>query len=222
VKIRDTIKKFKASAPTELPSDRAIRRAVQEFDEKEESEKLRQRYFSWPSSMDIGAVPWEGTRACLDLLAEFTARGKQPPTNLMTERFWRVTQATSPDLDIAIRLQIAMRLIVFSKLNLPDETGRIERYIAERRWQADNFEDRRLPSVGVQLTKAQIARFDFLMEWENFSLVDVAARRSVSRLRKGTGERIPPAEPERIDPAALAAERNQIAQVRKRKRRQES
>jgi len=223
VKIRDVIKRFQSSAPTELPSDRAIRRVIQEFDEKKDSEKLSQRYFSWPSSMDIGAVPWEGSRACLDLLAEFTKRGKQPPTNLLAERFWRVTQATSLDLEIATRVRLAMRLIVFSKLNMRLELEDVERYIAERRWQSDSLLLRRLPPLEVRLTKAQLARFDILMEWENFALVDVAAQRSMTRLRKGTGKRIPAAAPERVDPAALAARRKQLlAKVRKRPKRKES
>src|SRR5437870_9072922 len=53
------------------PSERTVSRLIEEFESSQES-KLPYKYFCWPGSMESGALPWEASRACLDLLRYFT------------------------------------------------------------------------------------------------------------------------------------------------------
>jgi len=93
------------------PVGRTIQRYLREHRARPLEEKLSFRYFSWPESMESGALPWEASKTALELLRFrreellFTSR----PTNEEMRWFWRVTQA-GPDAAIMERLEMAMKL----------------------------------------------------------------------------------------------------------------
>lgn len=72
------------------------------------------REFCWPDAMDEGLIPWEASRACLDLVAHLKAQGEPPPEVWVMERFWRITQA-APDLEIQKRFHYAKVLRHFTR-----------------------------------------------------------------------------------------------------------
>jgi hypothetical protein len=84
----------KIEPPTALPSDRVIRRIMAEFKAAPAAERQPYTYFSWPATMESGAIPWEASRALLDWL-KFRASGgrRQPPLTRQAVWFWRVTHA---------------------------------------------------------------------------------------------------------------------------------
>lgn len=107
---RTGIESIRASlAPIDgkLPAARTIARYRQTFRELPEQEKLLYAEFAWPESMEAGALPWEASRAAMDLLvflgAEFT------PTNRDVLWFWRLTLA-APDMPIKERAAMAETL----------------------------------------------------------------------------------------------------------------
>lgn len=102
--------KIKKEAPlTPVPSDRAIRRVMAEFRAAPKGERLPYQFFAWPGSMENGALPWEASRAVLDLLRFRTENGLGPPLIREAQWFWRVTLAI-PDAPIGKRRHIALHL----------------------------------------------------------------------------------------------------------------
>ncbi len=66
--------------PEGVASERTIRRWLEEFDKKKSPEFRDQfRQFYWPESMEKGLLPWEASRAGLDLLCEYQKRGWYRP-----------------------------------------------------------------------------------------------------------------------------------------------
>src|SRR5207244_3214125 len=87
-----------------VPSDRAIRRIVTEFPPEE---RQPYKFFSWPTSMESGALPWEASRACLDLLRYLNEQGRKPPLNSLAQAFWYITLA-APAAPIKERVEAAL------------------------------------------------------------------------------------------------------------------
>lgn len=102
-------------APTPVPSDRAIRRIMADFPE---AEHLPYRVFAWPDSMESGALPWEASRACLDLLRFRRERNMAEPLIRECQWFWRVSQAI-PDAPVKERADIAHMLILHAMASGP-------------------------------------------------------------------------------------------------------
>src|SRR5438552_16136222 len=115
--IRRELGKLKKDAPTSVPSDRAILRVKTEFRGMASQDQDQYKYFSWPASMKSGALPWEASRACLDLLACFAVTRRRP-LNALAENFWRVTQAI-PDAPIGWRITAAFYLTKVSMSDKP-------------------------------------------------------------------------------------------------------
>jgi hypothetical protein len=199
------------------PNVRTVGRRMTEFLAWPDEDRVAYRSFSWPESMDSHALPWEASPACLELLALYLEKGWLPPTNDLMERYWRVTQA-APGADLSTRLGLAIRLVIYRKLSRPMDLDRVGRYIATQGWRSTPV-DRALP---FEFTEEQLKQLDtFFPQMKAASIVNRPLQRRMSRLRKGSGERIPAAEPESIDPASLAAER-EISKVRTRRKRKES
>jgi hypothetical protein len=97
---------IKETPPTDPPSDRAIRRIKKQFEALAPAERRPYERFSWPESMESGALPWEASRAALDLLRYRYATMPTPPRINEVKRFWQVTQAI-PDAPIEMRNNIA-------------------------------------------------------------------------------------------------------------------
>ena len=93
--------------PTPVPSDRAIRRVMSEFKSAPKEERLPYVRFAWPESMELGALPWEASRAALDLLRACDEAGLGVPLIKEVLWFWRVTQAV-PGAPLNIRKDLAI------------------------------------------------------------------------------------------------------------------
>lgn len=100
---------------TNVPSEATIRRVMRrEWDSMGEGERAQYVYFYWPESMETGKLPWQYSKAGMELLrwrlraadndesdwpgatGEMAESGKlreSRPTNREVEWFWRVTQA---------------------------------------------------------------------------------------------------------------------------------
>ena len=89
----NNLKIKKEDSPTPVPSDRAIRRIMAEFKAAPEEERLPYQVFAWPQAMESGALPWEASRAVLDLVRFRIEAGYGPPLIGEAQWFWRVTLA---------------------------------------------------------------------------------------------------------------------------------
>ena len=101
--------KVGAVQPTPVPSARVIGRYLKEFRELPLKERQPYSAFSWPGSMESGALPWEASRAALDLLRYRVEMGLKKsilPRVGEVRWFWRVTQAV-PDAPLKNRATLA-------------------------------------------------------------------------------------------------------------------
>ena len=139
----------KQNPPTPVPSDRAIRRIMAEFKDAPEEERLPYQFFAWPGSMENGALPWEASRAVLDLLRLRTENRMRPPLIREAQWFWRVTLAI-PDAAIEKRRHIALHLAMHAiTLNpSPQTLTAIQWEMVYQPWRSakDKQAHKRLPS----------------------------------------------------------------------------
>jgi hypothetical protein len=98
--------------------------------------------------MEYGALPWEASRACLDLLGHLTRKDKPAPLNALAEKFWRVTQA-APDALIEVRLALAGRFLVFEELGRASDLRECERYLMLATWREEDPPGSLLPNIGL-------------------------------------------------------------------------
>ena len=93
-----------------VPSSRTISRVRDEWRAMEQSERVQYQQFSWPESMQGGALPWEASSAALELLMFLDSNGvrERPPIRLVMW-YWRVIQA-SRDMSRAQSFSIAAEL----------------------------------------------------------------------------------------------------------------
>jgi hypothetical protein len=75
------------------PTERTVRRLIDEYAALPDHLRLEQALFRWPASMDSGALPWEASRAALELLRHCDEHGLPPPTNHQATWFWRLRLA---------------------------------------------------------------------------------------------------------------------------------
>jgi hypothetical protein len=80
------------------PTERTVRRLIEEYAALPDHLRLEQALFRWPASMDSGALPWEAGRAALELLRFCDEHGLPLPTNSQATWFWRL-RLTSPARD---------------------------------------------------------------------------------------------------------------------------
>jgi hypothetical protein len=120
---RQIIKK-EDTPTTQVPSDRAIRRIMADFKKAPESQQQSYRSFAWPESMEIGALPWEASRAVLDLMRLRSENNMVRPLVVEAQWFWRVTQAM-PDTPIEQRARWAIHLTLIEKSE-SDKTKAVE------------------------------------------------------------------------------------------------
>jgi hypothetical protein len=74
-----------------------------------ESARQAYRQFVWPDSMAQGLIPWEASRAALDLLKWTNQHELPPPTVGIVSWFWRVAMAL-PEASLTLRLRVALTL----------------------------------------------------------------------------------------------------------------
>lgn len=118
-----------------LPTERTIARIKKDFLSKQPQERLPYRYASWPEAMESNALPWESSRALLDLLRFFEESGRGRPIIQVAEWFWRVSLA-APELDVAKRYDAAKRLLMIrSAIAPPPEAPRgVEWFLVFEPW----------------------------------------------------------------------------------------
>ncbi len=135
-KLVSETKTGKEKPPTPVPSDRAIRRIMSEFKAAPGKERLPYRLFAWPESMELGALPWEASRAALDLLRLRNDERLGPPLIREALWFWHVTQA-APDAPLGTRKDLAAYLTTREIRNLPARNAHVERLIMYQPWKGD-------------------------------------------------------------------------------------
>jgi hypothetical protein len=86
----------------DIPSERTVRRRALEFQKRlpRLGTPAQNWRFSWPDSMLSVTLPWEASRAALDLLKYRDEHGLDLPTNREAKFFWHIRQA-SPTIDDA-------------------------------------------------------------------------------------------------------------------------
>ena len=130
------------------PSERTIRRILKDFQGLPQEQRTEYRHLAWPRVAEQGAVPWEASRAVLELLGFCRVQfADYKPTVHLGKWFWRTTLA-APDLDTAERFGIALDLATLDAgqpadtwtgglVETPSERRlRIEEYLAYAPWQS--------------------------------------------------------------------------------------
>lgn len=119
----------------ECPSERTVGRILDDWEDLSEEERLGYRLFSWPKSMEDGALPWEASQPILDLLRHLRPFGR--PVTRTVKWYWRVCLA-APDLDIGERLRIAGQFAGWEVLGdrRAEKIETIECYLAFAPWRS--------------------------------------------------------------------------------------
>ena len=86
----------------DVPSLRQVGRLLRQHRSKDRSERATYQRFRWPESLEQGLLPWEASRALLDLMAWCRQAEQLPPTVREARRFWNVTLA-APDAPLGLR-----------------------------------------------------------------------------------------------------------------------
>ena len=96
----------------DVPSERTVRRRALEFQKRlAQPSHAQNRRFDWPESMMSSTLPWEASRAALDLLKYRDEQGLGRPTNREAKFFWRIRQA-SPAIEDSRASTLAALLAV--------------------------------------------------------------------------------------------------------------
>src|SRR5205823_1337322 len=77
----------------DYPSERQIRRLLADYRALPEHERREHAYFTWPDTMLTGALPWEASRAVLDLVQWRMDQERDQPTVRLAKWFWRLRLA---------------------------------------------------------------------------------------------------------------------------------
>ena len=111
----------------DTPSERTVRRRAVDFRKRalRTGSFGQDRFFSWPESMMSRGVPWEASRAALDLIRYRSERGLAVPTNREAKFFWHVRQA-SPGIDVARASTLAALLAVVELFMEIDQSAVVE------------------------------------------------------------------------------------------------
>src|SRR5262249_8837068 len=99
-----------------VPGQRTVARLIKDFERLSLEEQQQYEFFSWPRSMLGGSLPWDASKAALDLL-RYHAESRLDndlPTVREVKWFCRVTQAR-PDTDIERRVWISELLASHEK-----------------------------------------------------------------------------------------------------------
>ncbi len=116
-----------------VPDERTIRKELKKLPRLELAETDALSRCKWPESFLKGLLPWEASRAALDLL-DLTAKRKWPrPTIEQTKWFWRLTLA-SKDMPIMLRWEHAIRFASDPELKLDALVRVTEIQLARNDW----------------------------------------------------------------------------------------
>ncbi|MSQ14884.1 MAG: hypothetical protein EXR50_03370 [Dehalococcoidia bacterium] len=116
------------------PSPRSISRIIKEHQQKPEAQRIQHRLFSWPQSMGTPDLPWEASRAMLELLGLLSQSGHNRPLNRNAKWYWRISQAL-PAAPPIVRYHLAAEMAfmeVAGVLAHRQFTEPVEKYLVTR------------------------------------------------------------------------------------------
>ena len=137
------------SGRDDCPKERTVRRIYKVHMAKGQGDRRQYAGFRWPESMQDAGIPWEASKAILNLLQRHRANfgfGSRPPIGF-AKWFWRVTVA-APELDLDRQARIAAFLFGHEQNpdSIPEPKVRsLETYLLEEAWQ--NWPDYLPPDV---------------------------------------------------------------------------
>jgi len=117
----------------DYPGERTVRRIAEAHRRKPEHVRREAALFRWPRTMLAGTLPWEASRAALNLLRIYDQEGWGRPTVKTVRWFWRVSMA-APALspEATARLSAMLQNIeLASEIKVPEE---------EIGWQPETYE----------------------------------------------------------------------------------
>lgn len=122
-----------------VPSRRTIGRIQSHFRQSANKDRERYREFRWPETMEYGLLPWEASRAGLELLRDFHQEWNRRPTVGLVECFWHVSQAAgdAPFDERAVAAQEMYARRVFGAAQPENNMRYFERYFAYGPWRSD-------------------------------------------------------------------------------------
>lgn len=85
------------SGVVDYPSERTVRRLYEQHRQLPERVRREDAAFRWPAAMESGALPWEASRAALELLRYRDEARLGRPTVRHAKWYWRLTLA-DPDI----------------------------------------------------------------------------------------------------------------------------
>ncbi len=136
-------------------SERTVSRWLKELKDAEPAEQIQYQYVSWPSSMGGPDLPWEASRAVLDLLRWRKDLKLPPPMTVEAKWFWRITLA-APALERIVRSYAALMMALHELM------GDFEGIDKAYQWLAA-YGDSEASIKNYQLLKAQKEDKDVLL-----------------------------------------------------------
>jgi hypothetical protein len=182
-----------------VPSRRKISNVLQEFRDLPREEKQPYDVFKFPESMQAAVLPWEASRACLDLLAWQYKENRDRPLVGLAQCFWQITQA-APDADIQTRLEISSKLRLSEIIGCSGEFLRgLEWFLAYAPWRNERnkveyekaVNSHTLPSHNLKLKYQQLTP-EILEVVQSFARISPGARRQIlgppKKIKKSGGK----------------------------------
>jgi len=167
---------------TDAPSERVIGNFLTEYrNELSDEDKREYEYFAWPASMEAGLLPWEASRALLDLTRQ-QGRILIP----FARWYWRVCQAM-PDASISERTAVAGTLAVRTLISPSrSEEAALQAYLAYAPWRPDEAKkayEKAVEAKRIEYWDGGAIRLDSLVED-----VDDALSLRMGQVFRGVGE----------------------------------
>lgn len=148
------------------PSVRKIVDLVNEAKGLADSKARPYRLFRWPESMESGALPWEASSVCLELLSYYEQHGHGRPPVRLARWYWYVSQIIEEDAGSAssswmveppfYRVMAASRLAALEALGPfapQDEIRALEHWLAYVPWRSPDASRRYEDDAGVKFPK---------------------------------------------------------------------
>lgn len=150
----------------DYPGQRTIERLVKEHRARPEPEQREYALFRWPDSMEAGALPWEASRAGLDLVRRYEAEGWRRPTVASVRWYWRVMQA-APGIPADAAQRIAVRFQTnrdLARLGLKEmwDTSRAELALVYEPWRNQDHRAiyaERIKDSGAEVDEVDVAAY---------------------------------------------------------------
>lgn len=119
----------------DCPSPRSVGRIRKAYEQEKPEVRREYRRFSWPGSMESGALPWEAGPAAFELMREkVESTYTERPALRLVKWFWRVSTAI-PEAPFKRRLDLATRLAL-DEVTGEDHAEAAEAYMHAADWES--------------------------------------------------------------------------------------